>query len=511
MTQFVPQGELLTDAEVAQLTFIIEVNDWEQQLRRLRLSRRHNKTQLTEINKWITNLEFTMKTIAAEQTRDRRGALTWFASITGIFNAFKNHQLETTIDNVADATKEVAHEVDVVQQHLETQDENIRTIAKRARQAELSLWQLNLEGEAEARFEEAWHKNNNIMEVLQTLTQHRLAYEMTTLCDIQREWKELERKVAKTNRQVGLPAAQYIFHLPTSFWVTKNTVKIGIQIPTISTQTLTYDMYKIRPLPTMVNRKFFTPTVRHEFLAVYEPTGAVIPLSADQLQHEAYTLGDLSFLRGARVENHGQPSTCIHALWTANTTTIRNLCHLTATVARELAIPLDAFSAWWITDHAINISITCDGTTTTSKQITGPTVVHLKDRCKATSSQYTFATGAPKHAKWETVVKVAEHVDNETSDWEEQPWTLQQPAKIERRREKIDQILRNAKPPLIPTWVAVVLALVALVVVTVFIIWLYLTARKQWNLGMRVPLPTKTEDDEVTLPMEIQRQDAEPV
>ena len=55
-------------------------------------------------------------------------------------------------------------------------------------------------------------------------------------------------------------------------------------------------------------------------------------------------------------------------------------------------------------------------------------------------------------------------------------------------------MLDTAEPPLIPTWVAVVVALVALLAVIIFIIWLYLMARKQWNLG--VPQPVANEKKE---------------
>ena len=79
------------------------------------------------------------------------------------------------------------------------------------------------------------------------------------------------------------------------------------------------------------------------------------------------------------------------------------------------------------------------------------------------------------------------------SDWGHESWKLQRPERIIRRGKEIQRMLDEAEPPLIPVWVAVVIASVALLIIIIFIGWLYLMARRQWNLGTG-PIRGKNEE-----------------
>ena len=83
-------------------------------------------------------------------------------------------QVKETTKNIKGATSEIVHEVDILQTHVRTQDENIRTLMAKIKKNTENMWNLE-ETRTTAEFGRLMH---SIRSIIEKLLQHRLSHEM---------------------------------------------------------------------------------------------------------------------------------------------------------------------------------------------------------------------------------------------------------------------------------------------------------------------------------------------
>ena len=352
--QFERIGAMEVDVHIARMSFEIDIENVNNHLAQLKqdLTKRKNMGhRVNKISKWQEELHRTVNQAAAQERRRKRNLLAWLASIGGLFNTMKIHQVKGTVDNVIDASTKVVHEVDVIQQHIMTQDKNVKLLAQELRTEQANTW------------------------------------DMSKRIEINLKWEEMERLI---------------------------TVLRNI----------------------------------------------------------------------------------IHALWTAQANEIQEWCHLTVRLPREMAFAINQTTAVWLVAKPTRITITCKRRTTMTKMMNTTTAIQLPKGCKAATEAFSFSPGEKESNTISTVARMVTDATNTTYEWNHKSWQLQRPQQIVRKGEEIRKMLDNARPPLIPVWVAVVLAIIALVAVLLFMGWLYITARRQWNLGTVVKKNERSEADE---------------
>ena len=91
-------------------------------------------------------------------------------------------------------------------------------------------------------------------------------------------------------------------------------------------------------------------------MTVHKVTRAVIPLSSELINKECTKIGEQWSYHGPRVEEHGNPRTCIFALWQAGTDSIKTLCHTTATQAREIVMTVNDTTALWLVPNETRVT-----------------------------------------------------------------------------------------------------------------------------------------------------------
>jgi len=487
------------DVHIARMSFEIDIGNVNNHLAQLKqdLTKRKNMGhRVNKISKWQEELHRTVNQAAAQERRRKRNLLAWLASIGGLFNTMKIHQVKGTVDNVIDASTKVVHEVDVIQQHIMTQDKNVKLLAQELRTEQANTWDMSKRIEINLKWEEMERLITVLRNIIEKLNNHKLAHEMTEIFDMQQEWMHLKQKAEAKNKQLVIAEWQELFQLPSSFWVQDKKILVAIEIPTKEPGTPVYDLMSIRPCPIPWGDKYYLAEPLHSIIAVNRVSGATLALTQNQVNEQCTWLRGTCFFQGAKLEAHGSPKTCIHALWTAQANEIQEWCHLTVRLPREMAFAINQTTAVWLVAKPTRITITCKRRTTMTKMMNTTTAIQLPKGCKAATEAFSFSPGEKESNTISTVARMVTDATNTTYEWNHKSWQLQRPQQIVRKGEEIRRMLDNARPPLIPVWVAVVLAIIALVAVLLFMGWLYITARRQWNLGTVVTKNERSEADE---------------
>ena len=482
--QFENIGEIWLGSRMGQMIFNLELDQVHQQLtdleRHFAQSTLKTKTEkIAEVKKWDQELKSTRRTIANHEGKQKKSLLSWLASFTGLFNTFQIHQVKGTVDNIKGASHKLVTEVDVVQQHLETSDQNINTLKEQLKRTQTNMWHFAQDNSIGL----AWEKTNKlirqILELMTELTDHRLSHELTALFDVEKEWTKFIEIAAHQGYTTPFHEWQYLFHLKTAFAVKGNKIVIAVEIPIVKIKQRSRMLFKLVTGPIHVDNRFYYPTTHAQFVSVESLANGAMPVSVDI--EKCTNINFLWFCSGSYVMPHHTPNSCIEAIWLGKD--VQQLCHLIATQQRELVKAINDTTAIWYTSDAVNLVISCnDGRHATARLLTSA-LVTIDRGCRVSTQKFTFASADvnTEDGVRRVVNQQMSSEEGTYTDWGLTSWSLQQPKKIERRAEEIEEILRNAEPPLIPVWVAVLLAAIAVVVVLIFILWLYVQARRHWT------------------------------
>ena len=477
-------GHISPFAQTALLSFHIDVTNIKFALLNLL-----NSTTEPEERKIITGWQHTISEklhFLSTTTRPRRSILTWIASITGLFNHLRINQVNSKIHNVKQASELLNSETEQIFHHIKATDANFENLASILRKDEKTLWQFDLLLRQEKQWRNAERAITAVSRIIDLLPQHKLAPDAFFIFDIEREWKRLQDKVQKRGKELAMPSWQYILHCHTSYWTDTNSILIAIEVPIKDREGSSYDLFQYHKSPFLIDNKLYRAQTWHEFLAVHAVTKATFALTRAQLNKFTTKVLDTWYFHGPIIENHGDQKECIEALWTAEQVEIENWCHLTATTNREHAQPINDTAALWITDKEITLTIQCTNKPTHVHTITNTQIINLDSQCKASSARLTFIPTQITSNQSEIILKSFNLTFSGYHNWGVTSWNLQQPTIISNRFAEIHEAL-NSKVHLIPVWIAVTLAIIAIIIVILFILWLYIKAKQ-------IPVTCKTDN-----------------
>ena len=485
-------GELRINADTAILTLQLDITNILSKTTNL-LNGTDDPEERETLLTWQNDLKEATKFLSFT-SRNKRDLMAWIASITGLFNHFRINQVQNKISNVNEAGKALNQETSQLLHHVEVNDENLKTLASMLHKDEAALWKFNLLTKKKATWQNAERVISATRKLIETLPQHKLTPDAILLFDLEKEWKNLELKVQKRGKEVAMPSWHYLLHVKTSYWTNENTILIAIEVPIKDRKDTQYDLYELQETPLLLNGKFFLAHTKHCFLAVHAVTQATLALSREQLNSFATSILGTWFFHGPIIENHGDQKECVEALWSADSTEVDKWCHLTATYNREYAQPINNTAVLWITNTPTQITTICTNKPTDVKIINQTTIVNIATHCKASSTRLTFL---PTNTETfhETIVLKRITTSKDKDTWGLTSWELQQPPMVKDRFQEVQNLLTR-KVNLVPVWLAVSIAVIALLVVIIFMIWLYWKAKQQWTLQPVTPTcETDNEND----------------
>ena len=425
---------------------------------------------------WEREIVDSLKFLSIRQ-RHKRNILAWVASITGLFNHLRLNQVNKNIQNVKQANKLLNSETNQILHHIEVDDANLEKLEQIVRTKEHDMWKFNLLLRQEEVWESATRLMNSIRKMIDALPRHHLATESVSLFDIENEWVKLQNKVQKQGKELAMPSWHYLFHIKVSYWTDDKTIILATEIPVKSRKNTAYQLFKLIHNPILVNNKLVEAQVKRNYLAQHAITKATFALSQEQLDSFATRVLGTWFYHGPLVENHGEEKDCIEAIWSTSATEIDKWCHLIATSIREYANPINNTAVIWTTNQSVKLTIQCANKPTIIKTIHKTQIVNLEPGCKASSSRLTFVPTASNSFNSEITLKEIDTPSN-TLSLGNTSWHLQQPPHIQNKFLAINDLLQK-KVHLIPVWVAITIASIAIIIVIVFIAWLYWKA-KNW-------------------------------
>ena len=481
MSQHIPLrkvGTLCINAENAILTLNLDLSKITNTLASM-LTNTKVEDEIDLIETWLKDISEATNFLHYQQ-RERRDVISWLASVTGLYNYLKLNQVNKKMENINSASSDLNKETQQIFHHITAMDANLIKLSQILRGHENALWNLDTILHKELTWRNAERTVSAVRELIETLPQHRVSPDAVLLFDFEKEWKILQDKVKSKGKELAVPSWHYALHSKTSYWTDRTKVLIAISIPIKDRHTTSYELYKIQPTPFLLNDRFYRALTQHQFIAVHAITQASIALTDEQINTFSTQVLDTRYYHGPVIENQGDQRECIEALWT-NTSEIETWCHLIATNDKEYAHAINNSAVLWITNNITTITVQCPNQPTEIKQVIGSQILNINPSCTASSTRLTFRPTPNANEHIDVFLKTWHSPINKTT-WGLQSWTLQQPPTIENKFEKINNLLQK-KVNLIPTWIAITIACVALIITLLFIIWLYVKAKQQWKFN----------------------------
>ena len=376
-----------------------------------------------------------------------------------------------------------------------TNDANLIKLSQILRGHEQALWNLDAILHKDLTWRNAERVVSAVRKLIEALPQHRLHPDAILLFDFEKEWLRLQSKVSRKGKMIAVPSWHYALHTHTSYWTDSNKVLLAISIPLTDNKANTYKLFQFQQVPFLINNRLYRALTQHDFIAVHDINQATIALTDAQIKTFSTQVADTRYYHGPVIENHGDQKECIEALWTTNTTEIETWCHLIATNDKEYAYAINNSAVLWITNSPLTITVQCPNRPTEIKQIQTSCIFEVKSGCKASSTRLTFRPTLESLDNEQIELKTWQQPTNSTT-WALQAWSLQQPPVIQSKFNKIDQLLTQ-KVSLIPTWIAITIAAIALIVTLIFIIWLYIKAKQRWQISTSDPVASNDDHDTV--------------
>ena len=434
-----------------------------------------NDEHIELIQNWQTDIREATKFLRLSN-RPKRNILAWIASITGLFNNLRINQVNKKLNMVKQADTMLNSETSQILHHIEVNDANIKNLDQVLRTKEQDMWKLDLLLRKEEVLRDAERAMNAMRRLIETLPLHKLHPDSIYLFKLVEEWEKLRTKVQASGKELAMPSWHYLLHTHISYWADHNLVIIAIEVPIKDKKNTRYDLFQIQDTPILINDKLYLANTRHKFLAVHAITKATLALSQEDLTNHATRILGTWYYHGPIIENHGEQQNCVEALWNTETEQINHWCHLTATPNREFAQPLNATAALWITNQPVQITIQCTNKPTVVMHFDHTQIINIEQNCKASSARLTFIPTPGYDRTLKIKLKEILTTKKQTPLWGNHSWHLQQPTEIKDNFNSIRDLL-HTKVQLIPIWISIALASLAVISVITFIAWLYWKSR----------------------------------
>ena len=481
-------GDLATNTDLALLTLSINMTNI---IHLLTQTQAHHKgdSEYRIIERWLEDIEDST-TYLDNQTKNKRGILSWIASITGLYNNLHINKMNQQISTLYQVDRALTNETNSLFHHVKINTQNLETIEKAARHNEAEIKDIDLLQNKR----EVWLSVRKTISALRNLIamlpQHRLTHDAIFLFDLKKEWEKLQAKTQEKGKRVIQTTWQFLLHTKMSYWADRHRIIIALEIPITNSGMNRFDLYQLQLTPLLMNDRMYMAQIRHDFLAVHAKTQTTIALTKHQMEAETTKVGRTWYFHGPLVINHGDEKHCIEALWTGDLKEIEQWCHLIATRNKEHAQAVNSTAVLWMTNNPITITIQCTNHPTRIKNINKPTIFVIDPSCKATSHKLTFIPSATQHYHQETSMKRI--IGNSTANKQTFPsWKLQQPTKLMDNFKTIQTALDH-KYHLIPLWLSISLITITFFAILVFLVWLYIKAKHQVSPTLKIETPPKS-------------------
>lgn len=506
---FFREGQIYTDSETRTLQLDIPIQPIIDQLSDLEStiatkSSLRFKQQWYDMGKKVMSLkfklirEFYIFDSSMDNTRWQRD-LSWIGGVFGLLNSWELRDLKSEEESTRRATKKIAAQVDTIA-HLANSEASAITA--------LTKWIREEKDDNDEVFQLYWAEDNffrveliinAIQQVAADLFFHRLSPAAADLFNLTQTWQQLEDVIHKGNRVLPDILPFHLFQLHANFKANRDSLRIIIEIPTISRSAPVYDLLRWNPIPLYHNKLAFHVQDPGQHLAVHNNSIAHIIFS-QRLSDNCVTLNKILYCNLPVVVHQRRAMTCLHAIYLADWDAIADLCVLSAYRTGPQAFHINA-SAFLIHtgDADLDAVINCDNSPPRAVSLKGQEVVQFNQRnCTLNSAAFNLRPALDIMTTADTVVAHFSEpntgtIANASANTNRHPFHT-----VGLLAGDVDNILQEGEPGTSPmTIVAIGLAIGAILVVVLGFLYLAYKAKTAWA-------PTTPTPPQISPPMPLQ-------
>lgn len=485
---FLRKGKLTSETTYSHLVFSIPVtavmNQLEAYERAVKNFNSSDATWKAQLSASATELceeaEAAIKFLQQSATsRTTRDALALVAGFEGLLNIFQSRHLSNKVEAVQSVTRHLVHEVDIMREHVEANEENLSTLLNDAH----DLHAEQLVEKAMMKLQQGWHLVEVVVRAMVHMVwmapSQRLHPAITQIVDMEDIWQMFNDRHMGEDWQPVVEASQHLFQLPASFWFDGHSLHVAVHVPRQKTHQYLYQLYEYRNIPIQQGSKRWTVGTVLPWIATRPEAGWHQLWSTQELE-SCLRLAGVYYCDQAMVTHMGRASSCLVHLWEEDFEAVKTTCSLLESEAVSDAWPIGNDTFLISTVGKEEAQVSCNGDLNATVVLEANQILWMKQGCRLTSKLYQLTPSV--HVK-EEVVQVSDRNFRVTFENGEnvhiKPTEFKHLDKMAAKKKELLEILDEANVTSPYTWAAIGTAVAALMLCVVFIAVLYY--RVKWG------------------------------
>lgn len=427
-----------------------------------------------------------------DETRSEKDILGMLASMLGLFNGVKTHELQTRLDSYDDTARATIKHIDVMGDHINNNADHIYAIEKEMTKDEDLLSKISMAELVEERWMQCKPAIRATRSLVTSAMHHRLDASIMELLDLGKEWESFLQQLKNNGMTPAITNFLHLFQLKVSLLSDGNTVQLISEVPVTDDRAVAMTLWRWIPVPVVIKGLLMDVATTDRWLAVDEETNTTSTMD-DYTIEQCTALLDTYYCRTAAVRYSSSAGVCLHAVFMRNWQEVGRRCVLTVRPMDTGVVPIGINTFVITTPMATDILVFCKGK---SKRVfhleVGMSRLDMPRGCSASTTRWTTVEGSRSSATHVIPLNVsdAEGISAAMEKvYTKGNVTVHAPTHVHSVTRELEAKLEAHRWSWIQ-WLAICLAAIAVIIVVVFVAFLYCKAKGIEMPTGRFALPT---------------------
>ena len=404
-------------------------------------------------------------------------SMNW-ASMLGLFNAYEGKKTMKLAEANSKAVNKVMEEVDAVREYAQVNNEQMD-------EAKTQVIRLGKTQNSDA-LKSYWERTKGIItaveEIAAAATRQRLHTSIRQIIDLDEIWRGYVKKVEKNDWVPAFLHSQHLHQVPASYAGGRRAVDIQVHIPLRQKRATAWRLLKFIPRPMLHNQVMLTILPIRARLAVDLNTDAYMEIEKDVLDACTELPNARYCPETVKVVHTDAAGSCLAAIWSGRWTDIEEMCWIRFRKPRTTAWAEGPTKFIVIAPNQTTALIKCDHKTPVSASLQGYLGIMLAEGCILTTKEFElhagngtfderFSVSVDSNSSSRMVREIMDELEQTNISF-----SVKSPISIHSAKAEVKRIIEEGQSWTLfstGTWIALSVALVAVVIVIGFITFLW--------------------------------------
>ena len=410
-----------------------------------------------------------------EGGREAKDAAGLVAILGGIFNLWHGKTVERRLEHHEEAIRATVREIDGVEKMAEGNQRNIDRLNRIMREEMNILKGVDFVRECENAWVKLRSKAQATIAVVSNGLQHKLGVEILGLVNLAKEWKEFQLQLKGHGWMPAIENFLQLFQLHTDVHKSDRGLTLTVTIPVVKEGTSHMRMMEIERRPLWLKDRLMDIQISDEIFVIDNRTGSLMTMTRARRKESCINLGRSWYCLTPEARNTKEEGSCVKAIYLDDWAQVRRKCELVQRPVTSRIWTMGKNEFLVATPKTLAIVVHCDGSEEVVRIERGMYRLRLPQGCWAASGAFRTVASGGRHVETKTVEMDGIDIEGlmPTNGTKEE--SMERVESVYSAASEVEQLLSHSDSTL--SWVAVALAIAAVVGLTAALGALFIRAR----------------------------------